>query len=74
MSTYAWRTDAASGSVESSSVEEAVVRLVADGEWAPEGSSRELREIGDGAWLLIHDADGAIVHQRGSCDGPRLNG
>jgi hypothetical protein len=62
---YSWSTDAASGELQATSVEEAVDELVAQGEWASLDSPREQRDIADGAWLLLHDADGCIVMRRG---------
>ena len=63
--TYSWSTDAASGELQATSVEEAVEELVLRDKWASLDSPREQRDIADGAWLLLHDADGCIVLRRG---------
>lgn len=62
---YSWSTDAASGELPAVSVEAAVDALVARGEWSAIDSAREQRDIADGAWLLLHDADGCLVLRRG---------
>lgn len=60
---YRWRTDAASGVVESDSVDEALETLIAEDEWPhPEA---ELRWIEDGAWLLMFDEEGCEVARIG---------
>ena len=60
---YYWRTDAASGEVVARSPEAALERLIADGEWGR--GKREERDIADGAWLQIADAEGVAVLRRG---------
>lgn len=57
MSRYAWRTDAASGTVIASSIDAAVAQLVAEREWAALDSAQEQRDIADGAWLLVRSDD-----------------
>lgn len=65
VSTYRWRTDAASGEVEAASPDAAVDRLIDLGEWSVIDSREEEDYISDGAWLLVHDADGCPVLRRG---------
>lgn len=62
---YSWSTDAASGELKATSVEEAVQELVLRDRWASLGSPREQRDLADGAWLIMHDALGCIVMRRG---------
>lgn len=66
MSTYFYRTDAVHASVEADSAEQALAKIIADGEWAATDSQREQRDIADGAWLKIFDTDGVAVLRRGA--------
>lgn len=65
MTTYTFRTDAAHGEIEATDEHEALANLIAAKEWAPVDSTREQRDIADGAWLTIFDADGVPALQRG---------
>jgi hypothetical protein len=66
MTTYTWRTDAASGEIESANDDAALARLIADGEWADIDSAREAQDIADGGWLFLRDPDGIDVLRRGT--------
>ena len=63
---YGWRTDAAHGEIEAADEDDALVKLVRDGEWSEPDSPREQRDIADGAWLTIFDADGVPSLRRGT--------
>lgn len=63
MTTYQFRSDAASGQIEAKTANAALAKLIAQNEWA--SGKREQRDIADGAWLTIFDADGVPVLTRG---------
>lgn len=66
LTTYHWSTDAASGTIDAATADDALGRLIDQGEWAPIDSPRESREIADGAWLMIgEDAAGECLIARG---------
>lgn len=50
---YTWSTDSAGGTIHATSVEDAVARLIADGEWPKDDAA----VIADGAWLTIDGED-----------------
>lgn len=62
-STYRWATDAASGTIHATTPDDALARLIADNEWGT--GQREARDLADGAWLRVWDADGLVVVRRG---------
>ena len=64
MTTYQFRTDVAHGEVEAKTVKAALAKLIEQGEWAQ--GAREERDIADGAWLTIFDAEGIPVLRRGT--------
>ena len=65
MTTYSWATDAAAGKIEAVSAQEALEKLIAEGEWAPVDSTREANDIADGAYLMIgEDAPGERLISR----------
>lgn len=64
--TYSWRTDAAHGHVEASSIEDVCEHLRWSAEWSVIGGSGEASDIADGAWLRIMDADGVTIYTRGT--------
>lgn len=66
MTTYHWRTDAAHGDLDAETVDAALAQIVRDHEWAAPESAREQRDLADGAWLTIFDADGVAVLRRGT--------
>lgn len=64
-STYTWRTDAAHGEIWAASLDAAVAAVVADDEWSEIDSDREVREIADGAYLLVRDSQTGAEYRRG---------
>lgn len=62
---YHWRTDAAHGEIDAITLDAALARLVAEGEWAAIDSAREARDIADGAWLRISSDDSDEEVRRG---------
>jgi len=64
--TYGWRTDAAHGEISAPTIDAAVERLIAGGEWAEIDSAREARDLADGAWLLIRSDDTDEEVRRGT--------
>jgi hypothetical protein len=63
---YAWATDAASGHIDADNPQAALSMLIDQGEWAPLDSSRERRDIADGAWIMIgEDTAGEALISRG---------
>lgn len=64
--TYGWRTDAAHGEISAATIDAAVERLIAEGEWAEIDSDREARDLADGAWLLIRSDDTDEEVRRGT--------
>lgn len=65
LASFGWRTDAASGQIEAVDAASALEQLIAQDEWAELDSRREARDIADGAFLSICDADGLSVLTRG---------
>lgn len=63
---YTYRTDAISGAIDANDENSALAQLVAEREWAAVDSTREQRDIADGAWLTIFNADGLPVLRRGT--------
>lgn len=63
---YTVRTDAGSFAVVAQDAAAALAQAVRRGEWAQLDSTREARDIADGAWLTVFDADGVPVLRRGS--------
>lgn len=63
---YTIRTDAVSYEVFAADPEEALDRAVEEGDWAKHGSDREARDVRNGAWLTIFDAEGVPVLRRGT--------
>ncbi len=66
MTTYTYSTDAVKNvAVDAENVDAVVAVAVAGRDWAKLDSTREGRDIADGAWLTIFDADGVAVLRRG---------
>lgn len=63
--TFTIRTDATSYDVQATDAYDAVAQAVKAQDWAAIDSARETRDIADGAWLTVFDANGVPVLRRG---------